>query len=213
MFRKYAMLLLVLVLGTQLSACAVAFPVLFVTAHDADAGDEKLPFVEIQDIKVEKGLDIQTMKVARVTSGILKKDMKTLNDSPRPSDKEVNAAVTEGVKRSLAIGDGTSPSSVIRVNTFYYDEGYPWGYYYYSGASKKSISYWQQSDVGKAVNFRLTLQRGDTILLEAQGLWWGNEEDHIAGARQLAKEVASAVLKKLESPASQRVSVGEAKKE
>ena len=56
MFRKYAMLLLVLVLGTQLSACAVAFPVLFVTAHDADAGDEKLPFVEIQDIKVEKGL-------------------------------------------------------------------------------------------------------------------------------------------------------------
>ena len=58
------------------------------------------------------------MKVARVTSGILKKDMKTLNDSPRPSDKEVNAAVTEGVKRSLAIGDGTSPSSVIRVNHF-----------------------------------------------------------------------------------------------
>ena len=31
----------------------------------------------------------------------------------------------------------------------------------------------------------------------------GNDQaDHIAGARQLAKEVASAVLKKLESPAS-----------
>ena len=201
MLRKYTALLLVLILGTQLSACAVGLPVLFVTAHDADAGEEKLPFVEIQDIKVEKGVDISAVKTARITSSVLKKDMETLNDSPRSSDKEVNAAVIEGVKRSLAIGNSTSPSPVIRVSTFYYDDGYPWGYYYYSGVSKKPISYWQQRNVGKAVNFRLTLQRGDTILLDARGLWWGNEEDHIAGARQLAKAVAEEVLKKL-TPAS-----------
>ncbi len=201
MFRKYAMLLLVLVLGTQLSACAVGLPVLFVTTHDADAGDEKLPFVEIQDIKVEKGLDISTIKSARVMSSVLKKD-ETLNNSPRPSDKEVNVAVTEGVKRSLSIGDNASSSSVVRVSTFYYDDGYPWGYYYYSGVSKKSISYWQQRNVGKAVNFRLTLQRDDTMLLDAHGLWWGNEEDHIAGARQLAREMSDAVLKKLNPPAT-----------
>ena len=67
----------------------------------------------------------------------------------------------------------------------------------YSGASKKSISYWQQSDVGKAVNFPvLPYSESDTILLEAQGLWWGNGEDHIAGARQLAKKSPSAVLEK-----------------
>ena len=55
----------------------------------------------------------------------------------------------------------------------------------------------------KAVNIHLTVERGNDVLLEVHGLWGGNDQaDEIAGARQLAKEVASAVLKKLESPAS-----------
>ncbi len=211
MFLKILKILLVAVFAVMVSGCVVGLPVLFVTAHDAGAVDEKLPFVEIQDIKIGKGVDISVVKSARMTSHILKKDMATLNESPRSSDKEVNVAVTEEVRRSLATGISSSPV-VARVDTFYYDGGYPWGYYYYSGTSKKSISYWQQSDVGKAVNFRLTLQQGDTILLEAHGLWWGNDEDHIAGARKLAREMVSEVLKKLGSPTS-RPPVAEAKKE
>ena len=126
MFHKYMVLAFLLVLGSQLSACAVGLPILFVTAHDAGAGDEKLPFVEIQDIKVGKGLDISTIKSARVMSSVLKKD-ETLNDSPHPSDKEVNVAVTEEVKRSLGISN-TPSSATLRISTFYYDGGYPWGY-------------------------------------------------------------------------------------
>ena len=203
-FRKVFLTLTLLVFGAVLSGCAVGLPVLFVTAHDVGAGDEKLPFVEIQDIKVEKDVDILAIKTAKVTSHILKKDMETLNDSPRSVDKEVNIAVTEGVKQFLVVGDNSSPSSILRVSTFYYDEGYPWGYYYYSGVSKKAISYWQQSDVGKAVNVILTLQQGNTVLLKVRGLWWGNNEDHVAGARQLAREVSSKIIEKLSTAPPQQ---------
>ena len=55
----------------------------------------------------------------------------------------------------------------------------------------------------KAVNVHLTVEKEDDVLLEVHGLWGGNDQaDEIAGARQLAREMSDAVLKKLSLPAT-----------
>ncbi len=209
MVNKILAIALVVVLCAVMSGCVVGLPVAFVTAHDADAGDEKLPFVEIQDVKIGKGVDIALIKTAKLSSAVFQKDMETPNTSPSLSDSKVNAVATEEIKHSLGVAGDSS--TTIYLKMFYYDGGYPWGYYYYSGTSKRPISYWQQRNVGKAVNLQLTLQSGNAILIEAHGLWWGDDHDETTGAKKLVREMVSEVLKKLGPPDSRRAA--EAKKE
>ncbi len=159
--------------------------------------------VEVGDIKIAAGANIALLKSATMSSVVFNQDMTAPNATPRPSDTRVNAVVTEEARRSLGVS-GNSPSVVARVKTFYFDEGYPWGYWYWGRRTEKdTLSYYQKTSVRKAVNIHLTVEKGSDVLLEVHGLWGGNDQaDEIAGARQLAKEVAGAVLKKLESPAA-----------
>ena len=159
--------------------------------------------VEVGDIKTAAGANIALLKSATMSSVVFNQDMTAPNATPRPSDTRVNAVVTEEARRSLSMS-GNSSSVVIHIKTFYFDEGYPWGYYYWGRRTEKdTLSYYQKTSVRKAVNIHLTVERENDVLLEVHGLWGGNDQaDEIAGARQLAKEVAGAVLKKLESPAS-----------
>src|SRR3989344_3141532 len=159
--------------------------------------------VEVGDIKTSGDVGIALIKNATISSAVFNKDMTAPNTSPRLSDMKVNAVVTEEAGRSLG-ASGSSSSIIIRVKTFYFDEGYPWGYYYWGGVTEKdTLSYYQKTSVRKAVNVHLTVEKGDDVLLEVHGLWGGNAvADEITGARQLAKEIVQEVLKKLNAPAS-----------
>ena len=154
--------------------------------------------VEVGDIKINGGVEIALIKGAMISSVVFNKDMTAPNANPRPIDTKMNVVVTEKVRQDLGTSSGSS-SVIIRVKTFYFDEGRPWGYYYWGNKTEKdALSYYQKTSVRKAMNVHLTVEKENDILLEVHGLWGGNDQaDEIAGARQLAKEMSDAVLKKL----------------
>ena len=220
MFRKYAMLLLVLVLGTQLSACAVMVALPLQSAID-EAGATKLePFVEIFEVKIDKAVATSTFRGVRVLPTVLKHDMETAKDAPIPRENEVNGIVTEEMLRLLAVSHANVSSPELRVGTLYMDEKSEGSIFWHYRSAGGGFAHWSVMSnpririVQKLIDFRLTLRRGDAVLLEAHGLWGGNRKaDEIAGARKLAQAIAQEVLKKLNVPASQRVPMAEAKKE
>ncbi len=176
--------------------------------------------MEVGEIKTMPGTNISLVKAANVSSVVFQKDMTTPNALPEPSDAKINAAVTEEVKRSLGLFEKASSSAVIRLKTFYYESG--WGfnkgtYYYRAVTERDTLSFVGKDGVNKAVNTHLTLEQGNNILLEVHGLWaGGNQSDEIAGAKQLAREMVSEVLKKLSAasaPPRESVAEAEAKKE
>lgn len=122
--------------------------------------------------------------------------------------------VADEAKRSLGIpGNAISPVTV-RLKT-YFGEINPWGwsgYYYWNITEKNTLSYSQVIGIKKLVNAHFVLEQGSDTLLEVRGLWAGDDNaDEIAGARQLAKELASEVMKKLSTTfALPRESVAEA---
>ena len=78
MFHKYAMLLLVLVLGTQLSACAGLMVGLPLQSAVDEAGAAKLePFVEVFEVKIVKAVTASAFLGIRVLPAVLKDDMAT----------------------------------------------------------------------------------------------------------------------------------------
>ena len=212
-FHKSFLVLVMVIFAALVSGCAVIGGGIGYGIAESAAKDFA-GAVEVGDIKTNGNINITLIRSATISSAIFNKDMTAPNATPRPSDMKVNAVVTEEAKHSLGASGGPS-SVVVRVKTFYFDEGYPWGYYYWGNRTEKdTLSYYQKTSVRKAVNVYLTVEKGSDVLLEVHGLWGGNDNaDEIAGARQLAKEVANAVLKKLNSPVSPRASTAEAKKE
>ena len=182
MFRKYAMLLLVLVLGTQLSACAVMVALPLQSAID-EAGATKLePFVEIFEVKIDKAVATSTFRGVRVLPTVLKHDMETAKDAPIPRENEVNGIVTEEMLRLLAVSHANVSSPELRVGTLYMDEKSEGSIFWHYRSAGGGYAHWSVMSnpririVQKLINFRLTLQRGDTVLLEAHGLWGGIEK-------------------------------------
>jgi len=193
---------LVVVFAAPMLGCAVIGGGLGYSIAESAARDFA-GTVEVGDIKTTAGANIVLVKSATVSSVVFNKDMATPNVTPRPSDTRVNTVVTEEAGRSLGVS-GNSSSVIVRVKTFYFDEGYPWGYYYWGRRTERdALSYYQKTSVRKAVNVHLTVEKEDDVLLEVHGLWGGNDQaDEIAGARQLAREMSDAVLKKLSLPAT-----------
>lgn len=223
MFHKYAMLLLVLVLGTQLSACAGLMVGLPLQSAVDEAGAAKLePFVEVFEVKIDKAVTASAFLGVRVLPAVLKDDMATAKNAPLPREKEISGVVTEEILRLLAVSLNTTSTSSpeLHVGTLYMDEkseGSIFWHYRSAGGGYAHWAYGLNSRVGevqKMVELRLVLRSGDTVLLEAHGLWGGNRKaDEIVGARRLAQELTGEVLKKISSHAPQRPSVTEAKRD
>lgn len=195
-----------------MSGCAA---VGFVGANVYMGGEaEKFPgTIEVGDIKTNGVANIALIKNATVSSVVFNKDMTEPNTTPSPSDTKVNAVVAEETRRLLGISGSPSSPVTVRLKTFYFDEGWYWGYYYYEKITEKNaLTRSQKYGMQKLVNAHFTVEQGGSVLLEVHGFWGGNEKsDEIAGARQLAREVASEVLKKLSaSSAPPPASVAEA---
>lgn len=144
--------------------------------------------------------------------------MVTPNTSPNPIGVKVHTVVTEEIKRSLGSAGDTASPIVIRLKTFHDKWSLNGGFYYYGRTTERdTLSYWQKNGVRKAVNTHFVLEQGSDTLLEVHGLWVsGNQGDEIAGARKLAKEIVSEVMKKLSvtsAPSRESVAKAEAKKE
>lgn len=205
-FSNILKVFLAVVFAATLSGCAAVGAGIGYAIEKpmADERDKTFPGVlEVGEIEMKPGVALAIVKMANVSSEISNKDMSTPNTSPRPNDTKVNTTVADEVKRSLDLTENSSSPVTIRLKTFYFDEGWPWGYCYYRGVSERKTlinkyGVYGGRGVRKAVNTHLTIEQGNTILLEVHGLWGGNDQaDEIAGARQLAREVASEVLKKL----------------
>lgn len=211
LFRK-ALLTLVLTAFAGLgSGCGAV--VLVGSNMYMDSEAEKFPgTIEVGNIKTSGNVNVATIKGAKLSSAVFNKDMTIPNKTPSTSDAKVNSAVAEEVKRILGVRSNSSPV-IIHIKTFYFDEGWYWGYYYYEKITEKNtLTRSQKYGMQKLVNVHFTVEKGNSILLEVRGLWGGNSNaDEIAGARQLAREVANEVLKKLSaSSAPPPASVAEA---
>ncbi len=185
-------------------------------ASAADSLDEKGGIVEVGEVKTKLGASVSLLKTTKISSAVFEKDMETHNASPALNDIKVNATITDEVKRSLNVAGNTVSPVTIHLRTIYHNS-YPGSSWYYLGVTERSaLSYMQTEGVRKVVNTHLMLEDGTNhVLLEVHGLWAsGNNGDEIAGARKLAREMASEVLKKLSTAsAPPRESVAEAKKE
>lgn len=214
LFRKAFLALILAVFAVLVSSC-VAVPAIY--AVGATERGELKPFVEVVDVSINKNVTVSTLRGAKVVSTAFNRDMETVAKSPSSQEKDINGIVAKETLRLLSVSRNTNTPSLetLRIDTFYVEGYFPptaWNHYF-DVSKEKKVSRWV-AVIRKIVDVRLTLRKEDTVLLEARGLWAGNDEaDEIAGARQLAREVANAVLKKLNSPASQRVSTTEAKKE
>jgi hypothetical protein len=202
MFRKILGVFLTSGFGILLSGCAAIGGGIGYAIAESEAEKFK-GAVEVGDIKIKAVADVDHVRsaisTATVSSTVFKKDMMEPNIAARPSDMKVNAVVAEETKRSLGVSSLPSSLVIVRIKTFYFDEGYPWGYYYWGGVTEKdTLSYYQKTSVRKAINAHFTVEKGSDVLLEVHGLWGGNDNaDEIAGARQLAREVSSKVIEKL----------------
>lgn len=197
--------LLVLVFAALMSGCAVIGvgigDVIGETIAEGES-DKLTGTIEVGEIKINGNIHANILKSAKLSSAIFDKDMKEQNTSPSPTDVKVHTIVTEEVKRSMGnIWNNTSPVTIRLKTTFFVGGSISGFYYYQDNTEKKSLSYMQKNGVRKAVNTRLLLEQDGNMLLEVHGLWVaGNQGDEIAGARQLARELANAVLKKLNAP-------------
>lgn len=193
--------LLVLVLAALMSGCAVVVGGVGL-AYERQEEEKFLGAIEIGDIKKNGNVDARLINGAVISPAVFNRDMTAPQKTPDPSDIRVNAVVAEEIKRVLGVSSGSS-TATIRVKTFYFDEerlgGYYGGYYYWDSKTEKdTLTYFQKVSVKKAVNIRFTVEQGNETILEVSGLWAGNRKaDEIVGARQLAREVTSEVLKKL----------------
>ena len=208
MFRKILKMFLIAVFATLASGCAVlgGSVAYSIELDKMQKEAEKFPgAIEVGDIRTNGTANIALIKSAIVSSVVFNKDMTEPNATPRPSDTKVNVAVAEEAKRSLGVSGGSS-SVIVRIKTFYFDEGRPWGYYYWGSVTEKdTLSYYQKTSVRKAINAHFTVEKGSDVLLEVHGLWGGNDNaDEIAGARQLAREVSSKVIEKLSATLPQQ---------
>jgi hypothetical protein len=215
MFRKTYLVAVLMVFTVLLPGCVVVGAGVGYSLSES-AADDLAGVVEVGDIKIKKGVDIATvrnaMNTAKVSPGVFNEDMSTLNTSPDQDDIRVNVAVVEEAKRFINL-PSTSTATTVRLKTFYYQGFLSGGFYYYGRTTERdALSYWQKNGVRKAINVHLTIENGNDVFLEVHGLWVGNSKaDEIAGARQLARGVASEVIKKLTaSPASLPASVAEA---
>ncbi len=212
-FKKIIAVFLLVFLGVSVSGCAaVGFGI--GSAISAGEADKLSGIVEVGEIKTKSSANIALLKTAKVSSAVFEKDMVTPNSSPSPNDTKVNTAVMDEVKRSIGTINNAGSSMTIHLKSFFFGGGEIASFYYYGGVTERNtLTYWQKSGVRKAVNTHFVLKQGGNTLLEVHGLWVaGDKGDEVAGARKLAREMVSEVLKKLGSPDSRRATT-EAKKE
>ena len=204
--------------ATLLYGCA-AVPVIY--AVDASQWEKRAvqaeaslkPFVDYVEVKIDKSVTASTLRVAGASTVVLEDDMKTVKNSPSLLEKEFGKAVMEEMFRSLSIPGATVnilASETLHIEVLYvegrelsrkryYSNG--GGFWSSFGSNEKQLN--QYRGIRKGADLRLTLRRGDTVLMEARGFWGGNAKaDEIAGARQLARAIAAEMLKKLNAPAS-----------
>ena len=196
-FKTFKMLLMVL-FTTMLPGCALGIAI-GITEGAANALSGT---VEVGDVKMKPSVNVTVLKTTKLSSAVFEKDMATQNLSPDQNDIKVNKVVTEEVKRLLSFTGDTTSLTTARLKTFYYDSMIA-TWYYRSITERETLTFMQKEGVRKLVNTHFLIEQGGGTLLEVRGLWVaGSQGDEIAGARQLAREVANAVLKKLNSPAS-----------
>lgn len=204
--------LLMLALAALMSGCAVVGAVAVGGVATKDAGLPS-PVVEVGEVKTKPDANVVILKTAKLSSAVFEKDMATLNTAPDQTSVKVNAAVANELKRSIGIPENAVSPATVRLRT-YFGEINPWGwsgYYYWNVTERNTLTYSQVIGVKKLVNTHLLLEQGDNTLLEVRGLWVGDDQaDEIAGSRQLAREIASEVLKKLSaSPAPSKDATAE----
>jgi len=215
MLKKILAVSLVAVLAAMMSGCVVAVPYIIAGENEAN----KFPgiVVEVGEVKMKAGANVAVLKAAKLSAAVFEKDMVTPNTSLRPSDVKVNATVADEVTRTLSLAGNTATPVTVRLKTLYTDSR-PIDWYYRSVTERNVLGFFQSGRIRKLVNTHgLTLEQGGDTLLEVHGLWVsGNQGDEIAGARQLAKEIVSEVLKKLSvtsAPPRESVAEAETKKE
>lgn len=209
LFRKVFLTLILVVFAGSVSGCVVAVPLIAAGQIEANTFSG---VVEVGDIRANGKVNVASIKGAMVSSAVFNKDMTKPNENPRSGDVKMSAVIAEEVKHT--IGVYVDPSKVTIRLKVYYDNTYPLDWYYRSVTEKGTLGLFQSAGIRKLVNAHLLLEQDGNTLLEVRGLWVaGNPGDEIAGARQLAREMANAVLKKLNSPASRKASVAEAKKD
>lgn len=206
-----------------LSGCGgviVVAAVIDASATVKEASENLKPFVQIVEVKVHKSTTTPTLQYVAVLPVILEANMEDVKDAAITSrEKEVNNVITEEILLPLSISHNAisaRSAHTMRVGTYYAEGG---GYTVrkqyadISRVNKENREKWIQGrglGIQKAIDFRLVLRNGDTTLMEARGFWGGNNQaDEIAGARQLAREVASEVLKKLTASSSPPPTVAE----
>ncbi len=220
MLKKLLAVSIVAILAAVMSGCAAVFAV-GATAVSESSANDLTGIVEIGEVRAKSGASLTFVKTAKILSVVFEKDMTTPNASPDQNNTKVNAVVTEEAKRFLSLAENYSSSPVeFRLKTFYTDEinAWGWSYYYYGNVTERdTLNFNQRLGVRKLINTHLTLEQGGNTLLEVHGLWGGNDKaDEIAGAKQLAGEMASDVLKKLSAasaPPRESVAKAEPKKE
>ncbi len=211
MLKKLLAVSIVAILAAVMSGCVVVGAGVGYAVSEGEA-DKLSGVVEVGDVKTKHGINMALLKTAKLSSLVFNEDMATPNISPRQNDTKVNTTVTEGIRRSLDTTGDAASQAIIRLKTFYYEASIT-GFYYYGGVTERdTLTYWQKNGVRKAVNTHFTLEQGGDTLLEVHGLWVaGNQGDEIAGARKLAREMVSEVLKKLSTAsAPPRESIAEA---
>lgn len=218
MFKNILKTFLATAFAAALSGCA-AVPVIYAVGA-ADREEKAVqaeatlkPFVEFVSVETDKGITASTLRGAKVFTAILENDMKTVKSVPSQREKELSNTVMEEMLHSISILGTTTNIPILETLhiEFLYVEDvekgrYAAGYHYRSFFQGNFVFGYNWTEgqrnrligIRKGADVRLTLRRGDTVLMEARGFWGGNDKaDEIAGARQLAREVASEVIKKL----------------
>lgn len=212
MFRKtHLVAILVVAFAAALSGCGVlvggiGYAIDSATQEERGARAEATlkPFVKFVKVKIDRSVTASILRSAKVSIAVLENDMKTVKISLSQREKELSNTATEEVLRSLSIPDVAV--NVLASDTLHIEVLYAEGrelardifIFNFRGGPNTEENREQWLGIRKGAYVRLTLRRGDTVLMEARGLWGGNDKaDEIAGARQLAREVASEVIKKL----------------
>lgn len=188
-----------------------------------EASENLKPFVQIVEVKVQKNTVSPIPHGAVILPAVLEANMEDQKGTIIPREKGINDTITEEILLALSVTRNTAsvhPEYSLQIGTFYAENGgytVRKQYYDISHVNKEGRAKWTEErglGIQKVIDFRLVLKNVDTILMEARGIWGGNDKaDEIAGARQLAKAIAAEVLKKLNTPASRKASIAEAKKE
>ena len=201
MFFKILKIFLVAAFAVMVSGCALVAGFAIIESADNNISGT----TEVGEVKMKAGANVAILKTAKLSPAVFEKDMATRNASPGPTDTKVNTAAADEVRRSLGIpGNAVSPVTV-RLKTYFGEiNPYGWsGWYYGDITEKNTLSYMQVVGVKKLVNTHFVLEQGSDTLLEVHGLWVsGHQGDEILGARKLAREMVSEVLKKLSAPAA-----------